>query len=146
MSSRTRFILLAILAVCVLALVIGVPVNKRPDTPSTTTPKGPEDPADEDWANLEYYRYLQEVINVIETDPAMKEKFQNASEDDIKVRSVVNVNLLLPLLQLTERRPAFLSVRACARLPNEHVDGWKMVSIFLWEIPRRVLTSQTDKF
>lgn len=35
---------------------------------------------------LYYHRYLQEVINVLETDGHFREKLQAASTEDIKVR------------------------------------------------------------
>jgi hypothetical protein len=35
--------------------------------------------------NLEYSRYLKEVVEILETDPDFKQKLQNASSEDIKV-------------------------------------------------------------
>ena len=35
--------------------------------------------------NLEYGRYLKEVVEVLETDPEFKKKIENASLDDIQV-------------------------------------------------------------
>lgn len=39
---------------------------------------------------LYYHRYLQEVINVLETDGHFREKLQAANADDIKVNWGVN--------------------------------------------------------
>lgn len=38
---------------------------------------------------VEYHRYLQEVLQVIESDPVFVAKLQNASEDAIKVRWII---------------------------------------------------------
>ena len=35
--------------------------------------------------NLEYGRYLKEVVEILENDPEFKRKIENASIDDIKV-------------------------------------------------------------
>ena len=35
--------------------------------------------------NLEYGRYLKEVVEILENDPEFKKKIENASLDDIKV-------------------------------------------------------------
>jgi nucleobindin len=34
--------------------------------------------------SLEYHRYLKEVVNILETDPAFKRMIENASVDEIK--------------------------------------------------------------
>lgn len=34
--------------------------------------------------NLEYHKYLKEIVNVLETDPQFKKQIENASIDDIK--------------------------------------------------------------
>lgn len=34
--------------------------------------------------NLEYHKYLKEIVNVLETDPRFKKQIENASIDDIK--------------------------------------------------------------
>jgi hypothetical protein len=35
--------------------------------------------------DLEYSRYLKEVVSVLESDPKFKQMIENASVDDIKV-------------------------------------------------------------
>jgi hypothetical protein len=35
--------------------------------------------------NLEYGRYLKEVVDILESDPAFREKLEKSSLDDIKV-------------------------------------------------------------
>ncbi|XP_060112737.1 nucleobindin-1 [Heteronotia binoei] len=61
-----------------LGLTICVPIE-RPKEKQETEP--PPDPAD---TGLFYHRYLQEVINVLETDGHFREKLQAANAEDIK--------------------------------------------------------------
>jgi hypothetical protein len=77
-----------------VALAIGVcvcpPVNpnapKADDTAHATTHANSanETLEHDPILSLEYHRYLREIVNVLETDPAFKQMIENASADDIK--------------------------------------------------------------
>nr|XP_040134928.1 nucleobindin-1 [Ictidomys tridecemlineatus] len=66
-------LLLLLRAVLAVPLERGVPEKESPATESPDT-------------GLYYHRYLQEVINVLETDGHFREKLQAANAEDIKVR------------------------------------------------------------
>jgi hypothetical protein len=64
------------------------PLSKAAD--ETTVAHAPANSANETLEHdpilsLEYHRYLREIVNVLETDPAFKSMIENASADDIKV-------------------------------------------------------------
>ena len=40
--------------------------------------------------SLEYHRYLREIVNVLETDPAFKQMIENANADDIKTGKIAS--------------------------------------------------------
>lgn len=65
-------------SVALLGLVTCVPIERAKEKPEVETP--PEAPD----TGLYYHRYLQEVINVLETDGHFREKLQAANADDIK--------------------------------------------------------------
>ncbi|CAF4703533.1 unnamed protein product, partial [Rotaria magnacalcarata] len=48
-----------------------------------TEPRDPQD-SDDVLDNLEYGRYLKEVVEILESDPEFKKKIENASLSDIK--------------------------------------------------------------
>ncbi|XP_008070043.1 nucleobindin-1-like, partial [Carlito syrichta] len=70
----TLFLLLLLL----LRAVLAVPLERGPphqeESPATESPD----------TGLYYHRYLQEVINVLETDGHFREKLQAANAEDIK--------------------------------------------------------------
>jgi hypothetical protein len=82
---------------------------KTADATSTdhTTNKANETVEHDPILALEYHRYLREIVNVLETDPAFKQMIENASADDIKVgnnRSIFSFKLIASCLP----KPAFL--------------------------------------
>uniref|UniRef100_A0A8C5WZF8 Nucleobindin-1 n=1 Tax=Laticauda laticaudata TaxID=8630 RepID=A0A8C5WZF8_LATLA len=64
------------MAFTLLGLAIGVPIQ-RPKEKQEAAPDPPD-------TGLYYHRYLQEVINVLETDGHFREKLQAANAEDIK--------------------------------------------------------------
>ncbi|UJR09899.1 hypothetical protein I4U23_014121 [Adineta vaga] len=75
---------LSIIGVFLLIVTIGAPpvVEKaNKDKPSADIKT---DESDEVLNNLEYGRYLKEVVEILENDPEFKKKIENASVDDIK--------------------------------------------------------------
>jgi len=74
-----RIVLLFFLA---LSPVLSLPVK-------TTTKKPASDPI-ELQRNLEYERYLKEIVEALETDPGFREKLGKASEHDIQSGNIAN--------------------------------------------------------
>ncbi|XP_069462180.1 nucleobindin-1 [Ambystoma mexicanum] len=66
-----------ILWVGFLALAAAVPIERNQKKDEEAPPEAPD-------TGLYYDRYLQEVINVLETDGHFREKLQSANADDIK--------------------------------------------------------------
>ncbi|XP_053121060.1 nucleobindin-1 [Hemicordylus capensis] len=67
-----------LVSTALLGLATCVPIERPKETQEAETP--PEAPD----TGLYYHRYLQEVINVLETDGHFREKLQAANADDIK--------------------------------------------------------------
>ncbi|XP_043456281.1 nucleobindin-1 isoform X6 [Prionailurus bengalensis] len=84
-SSGPRAVLL--LPLLLLRAVLAVPLERgtpQQETPATESPvSGPALLSSQD-TGLYYHRYLQEVINVLETDGHFREKLQAANAEDIK--------------------------------------------------------------
>ncbi|CAF0881309.1 unnamed protein product [Adineta ricciae] len=75
---------LTIISVFLLIFTIGAPpvLEKVNNDKAPVDTKGDE--SDEVLNNLEYGRYLKEVVEILENDPEFKRKIENASIDDIK--------------------------------------------------------------
>ncbi|XP_065427664.1 nucleobindin-1-like [Chrysemys picta bellii] len=68
-----------VLATALFAAVASVPIDRpKAEKKAEETPPEPPD------TGLYYHRYLQEVINVLETDSHFREKLQAANAEDIK--------------------------------------------------------------
>ncbi|CAF1520063.1 unnamed protein product [Adineta steineri] len=86
---------LTILSVFLLIITIGAPpvvenVNKNKPNAELKT-----DESDEVLNNLEYGRYLKEVVEILENDPEFKKQIENASMDDIKSGNIAqHLNLV----------------------------------------------------
>ncbi|XP_040313591.1 nucleobindin-1 isoform X5 [Herpailurus yagouaroundi] len=84
-SSGPRAVLL--LPLLLLRAVLAVPLERgtpQQESPATESPvSGPALLSSQD-TGLYYHRYLQEVINVLETDGHFREKLQAANAEDIK--------------------------------------------------------------
>ncbi|XP_039724465.1 nucleobindin-1 isoform X2 [Pteropus medius] len=84
-GSRAVFLLLSPLLL--LRAVLTVPLERgapKEESPATESPvSGPALLSSQD-TGLYYHRYLQEVINVLETDGHFREKLQAANAEDIK--------------------------------------------------------------
>ncbi|XP_045296581.1 nucleobindin-1 isoform X4 [Leopardus geoffroyi] len=85
-SSGPRAVLL-LLPLLLLRAVLAVPLERgtpQQESPATESPvSGPALLSSQD-TGLYYHRYLQEVINVLETDGHFREKLQAANAEDIK--------------------------------------------------------------
>lgn len=79
MSAHTALLVLA--TIC--AIVQSLPV-KQPTTTSTAAPEAAS-PANSPEHDLHYSRYLQEVVQALETDPDFKAKLDKAEQVDIRV-------------------------------------------------------------
>ncbi|CAF1467524.1 unnamed protein product [Rotaria magnacalcarata] len=66
-------------------ITIGAPpvVEHPTEDKAKTEPRDPQD-SDDVLDNLEYGRYLKEVVEILESDPEFKKKIENASLSDIK--------------------------------------------------------------
>ncbi|KAI2592162.1 nucleobindin 1, partial [Homo sapiens] len=75
---RGTLLLLPLLLLLLLRAVLAVPLERgapnKEETPATESPD----------TGLYYHRYLQEVIDVLETDGHFREKLQAANAEDIK--------------------------------------------------------------
>jgi len=71
-------------AVLVLALVqciVGPPVDKK----AAVAGEGPKQNETQDWnLGLEYNKYLQEVVQILESDPEFRKKLETAKVDEIR--------------------------------------------------------------
>ncbi|XP_019406628.1 PREDICTED: nucleobindin-1 [Crocodylus porosus] len=67
-----------LLLTSLLGLVASVPIDRSKEKKTEEAPPEPPD------TGLYYHRYLQEVINVLETDSHFREKLQAANAEDIK--------------------------------------------------------------
>lgn len=90
MFSRTRLVFLFVVVVIGIISTCFTPIVCPPVNPTTKTAS----PGDHDNMNetlehdpvlqLEYHKYLREIVNVLETDPDFKKIIEGASADDIK--------------------------------------------------------------
>ncbi|KAK2088876.1 Nucleobindin-1 [Saguinus oedipus] len=80
---RGILLLLPPLLLLPLRAVLAVPlergVSNKEEPPATESPMWEKD------TGLYYHRYLQEVIDVLETDGHFREKLQAANAEDIKI-------------------------------------------------------------
>jgi len=77
---------IALIYFLVLIDVIGAPPvvdNARQDRIKPNQREQPDD-SNDDLDDLEYGRYLKEVVNILEKDPEFKKRIEGASTDDIK--------------------------------------------------------------
>lgn len=75
------------IAVTLLFSSVGCPpVNPTPATPGAEVVNDTleHDPV----LNLEYHKYLREIVNILETDPEFKKIIDTASADDIKTGKI----------------------------------------------------------
>lgn len=82
MLSTTRTLFLAIFLVA-LETIVCPPVNPSP-TPSAGHEQLNETLDHDPVLQLEYHKYLREIVNILETDPDFKKVIESASADDIK--------------------------------------------------------------
>ncbi|CAF4637292.1 unnamed protein product [Rotaria sp. Silwood2] len=75
---------ISILSVFFLIITIGAPPVVENVNKDKANANSKEDSSDEMLNELEYGRYLKEVVEILENDPQFKEKLENASIDDIK--------------------------------------------------------------
>ncbi|CAF3983636.1 unnamed protein product [Rotaria magnacalcarata] len=75
---------ISILSIFFLITTIGAPPVGENVNKNKKTVDSKEDSSDEALNNLEYSRYLKEVVEILENDPEFKKKLENASLDDIK--------------------------------------------------------------
>ncbi|XP_071548084.1 nucleobindin-2 isoform X1 [Panulirus ornatus] len=75
-----------ILAVVLLGtLTQALPVKEKKEEKEEEEHKGDGEQGSEDWElNLEYGRYLKEVVQALESDPSFRKKLETAEVDDIK--------------------------------------------------------------
>lgn len=83
-----RLLLLCTIAVTLLVnVVVCPPVN--PAAASTPGAEVVNDTLEHDPVlNLEYHKYLREIVNILETDPEFKKIIDTASADDIKTGKI----------------------------------------------------------
>ncbi|CAF1509600.1 unnamed protein product [Rotaria sp. Silwood1] len=75
---------ISILCVFFLIITIGAPPVVENVNKDKQHADSKEDNSDEALNELEYSRYLKEVVEILENDPDFKKKLENASIDDIK--------------------------------------------------------------
>ncbi|CAF3831942.1 unnamed protein product, partial [Rotaria sordida] len=77
-------ITISILSIFFLIITIGAPPVVEKANKDKQNADSKEDNSDELLNDLEYGRYLKEVVEILENDPEFKKKLENASEHDIK--------------------------------------------------------------
>jgi len=74
-------ILKALLLLVMAQCIVGPPVDKKAPQPGA----GPQQNETQDWnLGLEYNKYLQEVVQILESDPEFRKKLETAKVDEIR--------------------------------------------------------------
>jgi len=74
-------ILKALLLLAMAHCIVGPPVDKK----APETGEGPKQNETQDWnLGLEYNKYLQEVVQILESDPEFRKKLETAKVDEIR--------------------------------------------------------------
>nr|XP_040227413.2 nucleobindin-2 [Anopheles coluzzii]XP_040227414.2 nucleobindin-2 [Anopheles coluzzii]XP_040227415.2 nucleobindin-2 [Anopheles coluzzii] len=77
-------ILVLLLVAGMLPTMLGLPVVTQPPKPAEKEEKHEDSNVERMENIIEYNKYLQEVVNVLESDPVFAEKLQKAAESDIR--------------------------------------------------------------
>ena len=87
MISNQYFIGLLVLVIC-LGKIGCPPVQPETKHPETGPNEAETDLESDPILNLEYHRYLKEVVNLLESDSKFKELIEKASPEDIKTGKI----------------------------------------------------------
>lgn len=80
-----RGLIISALAVLAVQQCVAPPVTQTKDEEKDKEHTVEEDPKDTENA-MEYHRYLDEVVQALESDPEFRKKLEKADEADIRVR------------------------------------------------------------